>query len=560
MNRGGRPIDPVWQHFYKVERDNNKVYAKCKYCGNIRSNHVVRMKSHLSQCLQNRSSDLDEVNFASGSESKPTEPETQAKRSKLDSFVVKTSGSSAQKLDLLVAKFFYANNIPFSVVEHATFQDLISALRPGYHVPSRKALAGSLLDEVAAEVEEVAKKSLEGKNVTLIEDGWSNIHNDPIIASCLHVSGKAVFLDAIDCSSNVKNAEYHKEITENAIKKAKTKFGCKVTAFVTDNAKVMEKTRKLLQLEESTKDLIVYGCSSHWLNLLGQDLTPDAVIKPVIKIQKYFRNHHLPAGWLQEYPESVKPQLQCDTRWNSQLACIDTFLKNRPFFQKIVEEHEDSIERDIANLINNYNLYKQCKDLMTQIKPISVGLDKLQRDTATLADACSVWLGLAKEQSLQPHIETVGRRMAQALEPFHFLAYLLHPKYKGVGLTNAQIESARVWANEKIPDCLPLIIAFEACELPFPSSYFSESARSTNPVTWWKGISKGFTEKDSPAYEFINMAVVLHSCPASSASIERMFSNFGLIHSKIRNRLGLDKCSKLVMCYRMLRGSFEPEY
>lgn len=253
MNRGGRPIDPVWQHFYKVERDQ-KVCAKCKYCGNVRSNHVERMKNHLSECLKNRDSDPD-INYVSGSESDVVVTETQTKKFKLDSFIVKTSGSSAQKLDLLVAKFFYANNIPFSVVEHTTFQDLVSALRPGYHVPSRKALAGTLLDEVVAEVEEETKKTLEGKNVTLIEDGWSNIHNDPVIASSLHVSGKTVFLDAVDSGTNVKNAEYHKEIIENAINKAKIKFGCDVKALVTDNAKVMEKTRKLLQLDESTKDL-----------------------------------------------------------------------------------------------------------------------------------------------------------------------------------------------------------------------------------------------------------------------------------------------------------------
>lgn len=235
-------------------------------------------------------------------------------------------------------------------------------------------------------------------------------------------------------------------------------------------------------------------------------------------------------------------------------------MRNRPFYQKIVEDHEDKIEKDIANLINNYNLYKQCKDLLIQLKPISVCLDVLQRDSATLADACSAWLGLMKEESLQPHIEIVEKRMSQSLEPFHFLAYLLHPKYQGDGLNSVQIESARLWATEKFPNCLPFLIAFEACDLPFPASYFSESGRLTNPVTWWKGIHNGITEKDSPFFEFVKMVIVLHSCPASSASIERMFSNFGHIHSKIRNRLGLEKCSKLVMCFRMLRGSFEPEY
>ena len=47
--------------------------------------------------------------------------------------------------------------------------------------------------------------------------------------------------------------------------------------------------------------------------------------------------------------------------------------------------------------------------------------------------------------------------------------------------------------------------------------------------------------------------------PPSSASIERVFSSFGAIHTKVRNGLGNGKASKLVFCYRMLRGRKELE-
>jgi hypothetical protein len=47
---------------------------------------------------------------------------------------------------------------------------------------------------------------------------------------------------------------------------------------------------------------------------------------------------------------------------------------------------------------------------------------------------------------------------------------------------------------------------------------------------------------------------LLLEMPSSSATIERIFSNFGMIRSKLRNRLGLVKAGKLVFCYRMLRG------
>lgn len=75
----------------------------------------------------------------------------------------------------------------------------------------------------------------------------------------------------------------------------------------------------------------MYGCSSHWLNLLGQEITPPQVISQVVEVNKYFRNHHVPAGaLLSEISVSVKPQLPGDTRWKSQLECIGTYLRNRP--------------------------------------------------------------------------------------------------------------------------------------------------------------------------------------------------------------------------------------
>ena len=57
-----------------------------------------------------------------------------------------------------------------------------------------------------------------------------------------------------------------------------------------------------------------------------------------------------------------------------------------------------------------------------------------------------------------------------------------------------------------------------------------------------------------PAFE--DLVQRLTTSPASSASIERVgFSTFSFIHNKIRNRLGVQKASKLVFCYHMLHGT-----
>ena len=58
-----------------------------------------------------------------------------------------------------------------------------------------------------------------------------------------------------------------------------------------------------------------------------------------------------PSGYLSEYEESVEPQLPGETWWNSQIKCLTTFLKNRDFYIKIVDEHEDDIDDNIVEII-----------------------------------------------------------------------------------------------------------------------------------------------------------------------------------------------------------------
>ena len=60
--------------------------------------------------------------------------------------------------------------------------------------------------------------------------------------------------------------------------------------------------------------------------------------------------------------------------------------------------------------------------------------------------------------------------------------------------------------------------------------------------------------------DLCQLAVTLLNLPSSSASIERIFSNFGIVQTKLRNRLGVEKAAKHVMCYRQLRGHAELDW
>ena len=95
-----------------------------------------------------------------------------------------------------------------------------------------------MLDTVNDNLEEDMKTAISGKTATYIEDGWSNIHNEPVIASCLQVEGKNYFLASYEAKAMTKSAENLVAKSKEMIKIAEEKYNCKVKTMVTENAKI----------------------------------------------------------------------------------------------------------------------------------------------------------------------------------------------------------------------------------------------------------------------------------------------------------------------------------
>ena len=136
------------------------------------------------------------------------------------------------------------------------------------------------------------KQLLNNKTITVQQDGWSSVQNDPVIATSVVSDGKGYFVGAKDTDITHKTAEACKAMFEDSKSHAETTYGVRYGLFVTDNAKIMDKMCR--ELEEKAENLIPYGCFSHVLNLLEQDLTPAPIMKHVVEINKFFRNHHVP--------------------------------------------------------------------------------------------------------------------------------------------------------------------------------------------------------------------------------------------------------------------------
>ena len=63
-------------------------------------------------------------------------------------------------------------------------------------------------------MEEKSKTKLSGKNVTICIDGWSNVSNEPIIASSIQLGNKVYIVGSIDTSGESHTSEYLATVAE----------------------------------------------------------------------------------------------------------------------------------------------------------------------------------------------------------------------------------------------------------------------------------------------------------------------------------------------------------
>lgn len=132
---------------------------------------------------------------------------------------------------------------------------------------------------------------------------------------------------------------------------------------------------------------------------------------------------------------------------------------------------------------------------------------------------------------------------------FHTIADLLDSRFKGRNVSATHRNEAIQYLQRENPLFAAELIKFSAeGALYFPALFDPETLKHTNPYIWWKSM---VTSKQIPE-AFGDFCLKIFSCVASSAGIERLLSAFGIVHSKLRNRLGVAKAAKLVTVLKHL--------
>ena len=213
---------------------------------------------------------------------------------------------------------------------------------------------------------------------------------------------------------------------DEAIDELREEYSKEVFAVCTDNENKMKKMKDLVS--NKYPDMLCYGCSAHYANLLEKDVSLPAVTKHVVEVNKYFRNVHVAHGLLKEKGGRM-PQIPNDTRWNSEVDCLESFKDNHNIFMEIRAELMDDMPNNIGRILDNIGIYREASRLLDDLKKFGVALDKLQSDTCHLSEAVDIWLSLIRDPELRQYREAVEKRFLGAIQPFHIVAFLTDHRY-----------------------------------------------------------------------------------------------------------------------------------
>ncbi|XP_050306045.1 uncharacterized protein LOC126743119 [Anthonomus grandis grandis] len=465
------------------------------------------------------------------------------KTKNLSSFVDKMNQKEKEEANISLAKFFFGCNIPFSVVESDHFKNFLKPLRPAYNPPTRKTLSSTLLDKVHEHVLINNKNSLK-KSATLLIDGWKNSSNNTnnVVTMLQTLNGESVFLESYDFSTAKETGEALAEVCNNALETAKSAYNCEIYAVVSDNASNMVKMGRLINLWHST-------CSSHTGNLLVKDIVDHDVMKTVTLVLKEFKHTTLENMILQR--GGLKIVVPVETGWCSHRDSCDSLLKNLRIMKQVAAEEHTKIKAEVTCYLYNEEFIESVKATVALLDPICKIINTCQNKSTSIADSTEEWLKLNNQvkesESYNDKIKRcVKSRTNMALNIYSLAANYLHPNYRGNLLSKEQKQMVQDFLINSLDseESLDGLNAFIRNEGIFDT--LKKKAQNISVSTFW-----GLVETK---YEALStLAQKLLSIPASSAQLERLFSNWSFVHSDLRNRLTKEKSSKLVSVYYSLK-------
>lgn len=201
----------------------------------------------------------------------------------------------------------------------------------------------------------------------------------------------------------------------------------------------------------------------------------------------------------------------------------------------------EDVEGSILSIINDRTLIPKVKKQLALLDPICEVINICQRKGASLADGVEVYIKMRfPGNCLLSQKNALRDRRNMALTDVALAAFYLDPfKNRGL-LTREQLGIAKSFIISRLSENIrDQLVQYDTNF----EEHFSEVKNITdNALDFW-------TLAECQCEELANIAMKLSQIPASTGQLERAFSMWQHIHSKVRNRLTFERSKTLMECY-----------
>ncbi|CAB4395944.1 unnamed protein product [Rhizophagus irregularis] len=486
------------------------------------SNKAKLCRSHLKKCLNFEQEYNEEerkeillhnnsiINFTNNPSTS-----TAIKQTTLNNFISRPlSNKDIPHFENLVLLMIVSNGLPFTFLENKETQDVFKFIAPALKLPGRKAISDRILPDSASQLKKSILEVASNDKIGVIAafDGWTNIKQEHLFGVIFITSkGETLIWGAHDISDQRSRTEDAKLLIKDIMDDAE-KNGIQVNCYVSDSAGEYAAARRQLRVEYPSKVFI--PCMAHQMNLVVGDIFKESesykvVSKNAVRIVSYFHSSPYFTGLLRNEQKSIYNQTISlitpgETRWNSFYFCFNSVLKTEAALKTLVTKFSPERVGTVSNSRSGFSRQR-----------FSSGNNNTNK--VIYPDVIAIW-----EQ------------------PLLLLSFVLHPKYRLSKFTSNISNLSytyfgqwlgyyyQVWFGEIPKSILREYLTYQREIFPFDSNTYNQF--NENIVDFWES-AKGL------APELSQLALHLFGICVNSASVERLWSSMGFLHTKCRNRL-----------------------
>lgn len=267
--------------------------------------------------------------------------------------IPRISPETKAQLDLLFASVCYVDGACFSLYESSTMQQALQRLNPAYKPPSRKTVAGPLLDVAYSTLKVRVDKAIRSEPwLNVITDESSNINNARICNISVHTGLGSFHWLSEDIGSKQATSLNIASWLRNHLQNLSNNDVSRINSVATDTCATMLKTWEILRGFADLKHIFCIPCDSHGVQLIVKDiLTCISEFKDLLEkaqtVAKAFKNAPLQYARLRQLQVEIYGQnrslcLSVITRWGTQFRLVESLLRSKDALRRYAIAYEAS--------------------------------------------------------------------------------------------------------------------------------------------------------------------------------------------------------------------------